>query len=258
MPITLLRWKSGAAGDTVLKLVLESNPNLLSQVAYTKNSNHNRSTVDIKYIENFKYKEIALMSTSYNKVNETVLLNELHQLNSDNGNCQWLLKTHSYINFPYPTIDIVVDQQVLPFAVTACLKKNFQNENINLNPWYDTNYNKIVKIIQDPDILYKYNCYNLAIDRISTENSNPKQIKLIDILSGWDMFLNSIKHVQLNVSDRFKNYYNAWLEENNIFFPSKEYIELIKTEKYDYTCANLSLEERYCLLALAGKKFKIL
>ena len=139
-----------------------------------------------------------------------------------------------------------------------CLKKNFQDENIELNPWYDTEYNNIVKKIKDPVILYKYNCYNLAIDRVSTRNFDTKQIKLSDILGGWNTFLNSIEHVQLSVLDCFKDYYNNWLEENSVFFPSKEYTNLVETKNYDYTCTNLSLEERYCLLALSGGKFKIL
>lgn len=258
MSINLLRWKSGAGGDTVLKFVLESNPDILSQVLYINNNTTNRSTVNLEYMANFKYKEIVLMSASYNKIDKNILLHELQQLDNENKNCQWLLKTHSYINFPYSVIDIVTDNIMLPFAVTACLKKNFQDENIDSNPWYDTEYNNIVKKIKDPVILYKYNCYNLAIDRVSTEITTSKQIKLIDILSGWDLFLNNIKQVQLDISDCFKNYYNEWLEENSIFFPSKDYVSLVNSKNYDYTCTKLSLEERYCLLALAGEKFKIL
>lgn len=258
MPIKLLRWKSGAAGDTVLKFVLESNPDILSQVSYIDNNTFDRSTVDLEYMANFKYKEIALMSASYNKIDENILLHELQQLDRENKNCQWLLKTHSYINFPYSVIDIVTDSIILPFAVTAGLKKNFQDENIDLNPWYDPEYNNIVRKIKDPVILYKYNCYNLAIDRISTKITNSKQIKLIDILSGWDTFLRSLNCVQLYVVDSAKNYYDTWLEKNSMFFPSKDYISLVNAKKYDYTCTKLSLEEKYCLLALAGEKFKIL
>jgi uncharacterized protein YceK len=256
MSINLLRWKSGAAGDTVLKLVLESNPNICSQVVYTKDINTARSVVDLDYVESFRYKEIAMMSTTYNKINKTDLLNELTQLHNEDTNRNWLLKTHAYIDFPYTVVDIVTDKFMLPFAVTACLKKNFQGEHIKSR--HDPEYNKIIKLIKDPKILYKYHCYNLAVDRVSTQSVNTKKITLLDILSGWTTFLCSLDSVQLHVSSSVKNYYDNWLIKNSVFFPSQKYKNLVETENYDYSCTDLSLEERYCLLALAGGKFKIL
>ena len=252
MSIKLLRWTSGMAGDTVLKLLLDSDANLQSQNRYIALSD-GQSQIDYNYCKSFKYNQIAEMSLMHAfDVDPIVLFEQLEQLESDDVTAQWLLKTHCYFDFLYPVVDITVNAEQMPFVVKAGLHKNSRAK--NLLP----NYHVLASKISDPAILYKFDCFNYAQDLLQTRNYSADQLNLKHILGGWEDFVTALSKVNLNISAHCQTYYNQWLEENQRFVPSTAYLKLLEQQDFDYNNDKLTIEERYCLLALSKQKFKIL
>jgi hypothetical protein len=252
MPITLLRWKSGAAGDTVLRLLLDSDPNLHSQNKYTTLVDA-QSVSDISYIKSFKYDQIAEMSlmNGHTKLDQHMLFDQLHQLEQSDPQKQWMIKTHAYFDFLYPVIDIVVDHEQMPFVIKASLTKNSRAKN------RVPEYHLMTSKISDPEVLYKFDCFNFAKDLIQTKYCD-QQINLKDILGGWSNLVNALHQVNLTVSADCESYYTQWLENNQQFMPSDTFLSLLRCKNFDYDHAGLTIEERYCLLVLSGGKFTIL
>lgn len=252
MSIKLLRWTSGMAGDTVLKLLLDSDANLQSQNRYIALSD-GQSQIDYNYCKSFKYNQIAEMSLMHAfDVDPIVLFEQLQQLESEDINAQWLLKTHYYFDFLYPVVDITVNAEQMPFVVKAGLHKNSRTK--NLLP----NYHVLASKISDPAILYKFDCFNYAQDLLQTRNYSADQLRLKHILGGWEDFVTALSKVNLNISAHCQTYYNQWLEENQRFVPGTAYLKLLEQQDFDYNNNKLTIEERYCLLALSKQKFKIL
>ena len=248
MPIKLLRWQSGMGGDTVLKMLLDSYQNLQSQNCYS--SLHNGQTlIDPNYHQNFKYDQISQISwINFSAINKLQLFDQLRQLDQSDSTAQWMLKTHCYFDFPYPVIDIVVGPELMPFVVKASLQKNPDI----------LNYHVLMSKIKDPELLYKFNCFNYAQDLLQKKPLSDQQISLQDILSGWDIVVTALRQVDLEILPKCQVYYSEWIEQNKKFMPSMVFTQLIQHKNFDYNCAGLTLEEKYCLLSLAGKKFKVL
>jgi hypothetical protein len=252
MSIKLLRWRSGSGGDTVLKMLLDSNPTLLSQNKYV-GLTQGKTKLDVDYVRSFKYQQIAKMSLrDAADVDLETLLFELKCLEQDDPLKKWLLKTHCYHEFSHEVIDIVVEHQILPFVVKASLAKNSRKNNAI------PVYHPLISKITDPKILYKFDCYNMALDTVSNKNFSDQKIYFKDIVGGWETFTKSLSNVNLHVNVQCRDYYESWLADNQIFMPGTEYISLINEQNYDYTRSNLSVEEKYCLLALSNKKFCLL
>jgi hypothetical protein len=240
------------AGDTVLKLLLDSDSNLQSQNRYIA-LNDGRSQIDYDYCKSFKYNQIAEMSLMHAfNVDQHILFDQLQQLEFSDVNAQWLLKTHCYFDFLYPVVDITVDHEQMPFVVKAGLHKNSRAK--NLLP----EYHVLISKISDPEVLYKFDCFNYAQDLLQPKKYSAQQIGLKDILGGWVNFVTALDKVNLNISADCQNYYNEWLAENQRFIPTTTYVDLVQCNTFDYSNTELSIEERYCLLALSEKKFKIL
>jgi len=254
MPITILRWKSGYAGDTILKLILDSDPTLNSQVRYV-GLNDSKTVIDNEFVSNFPFTEITKMSLTEIDIDLerlNVQLQELYQLDTQKS---WILKTHIYNNkFDcfLDLIDITITVDTLPFVIKASLEKNSREK--KLLP----NYHQLCVKIKNPEILYKFDCYNFIKDRIQPRTLSNKQICLNDFLKGWDYFVYSVRQVGLNVSDNGKEYYTNWIDQNKKFLPTNTYLTMVSKQDYDYTNPDLTIEERYCLLVLSGSSFKIL
>jgi hypothetical protein len=236
------------AGDTVLKLLLDSDQHLQSQNRYI--SLHNGQTlIDHNYCQSFKYDQISQMSLiNFSAVNKLQLFDQLCQLDQSDLTAHWMLKTHCYFDFPYPVIDIVAGPEFMPFVIKASLQKNPEI----------LNYHVLMSKIKDPELLYKFNCFNYAQDLVQNKPLSDQQISLQDILSGWDIFVTALKQVDLEISQKCQVYYSEWTEQNKKFMPSTVFTQLIQHNNFDYNCAGLTLEEKYCMLSLAGKKFKVL
>ena len=250
MPLTFLRFQPGAIGDTVLMCILASNKNLHSQMQYLGNQD-SKTEIDGDHLRQFRYDQISNLSFQYFKTDPILLKNQLLLLENEDIKKKWLLKSHYYGDLSYPTIDIIIEQKMLPFVVKAILKKR------NSHP----NYLPLISQIKDEKILYQFNCYNYAIDRINTEKNivnNTRFLLLEELLNGWNSFRDAIHRINLLVDQACETYYNKWLNDNLSILPSSTYTLLVGERNFDYKYTGLSIEERYSLLALAGEKFKIL
>lgn len=253
MPITLLRWKGGSGGDTLLKCLLDSNPDWQSQATYggLDSSRTPMSSADLPWSG---YEQIRMMATiEYIKVDTKLLAEQLIALEARNSDLHWLLKTHCYQSFEWRTIDIVISRPLLPFVVKANLSKNSRER--GLVP----DYHEMTGIIRDPSVLYRFDCYNMAKDCLDVVPADPHQtIYLDDIMQGWDRLKWSCDALCLPLRDHCRPYFEAWLEANQSFLPSLAYQQMVKQDRYDATCPDLSLEERYCVLAIEGERFRLL
>jgi hypothetical protein len=248
MPITFLRFQPGAAGDTVLKCIIDSHTRINCQMKYTNNVD-GKTEIDETHLRQFRYNQISNLSFQYFKTDELQLKNQLLLLENEDVSKEWLLKSHYYGEVKYPVIDIIIGKKMLPFVVRSILKKR------NTHP----NYLPLIAKITNKKILYQFNCYNYAIDRITTEQTvaSIRCLQLEDILSGWDNFCQALAAIDLPIGQNCKSYYDQWLE-NNLYLPSSLYCSLVDKENFDYNNNRLAIEERYCLMALSGEKFKIL
>lgn len=248
MPITFLRFQPGAAGDTVLKCIIDSQSHIHCQMKYTNNVD-GKTEIDEAHLRQFRYNQISNLSFQYFKTDEAQLKNQLVMLENEDINKEWLLKSHYYGELEYPVIDIIIGKKMLPFVIKSILKKR------NTHP----DYLPLITKIKNKKILYQFNCYNYAIDRIATEQTvtNVKCLQLKDILGGWDSFYHSMAAIDIPIDQNCKSYYNQWLESNS-YLPSDLYCAQVDKENFDYRDYRLTVEERYCLMALSGEKFKIL
>lgn len=256
MSIKFLRFKPGAGGDTILKLILASNLNLKSQIEYVGCVN-GKTVLDMDALQSFRYLEIALLSLNPSEVVLEKLKQQLLQLQNENKTQQWFLKSHYYEELDYPIIDIVVTKKMLPFAVKGVTLKNIADPTRHNTL---KSYTPLISKIKDKKILHYFNCYNVALDIINVEKielSNNK-IKLENILDNWENLLELLKNVGVTVSEECKTYYEQWIQKNQKYKPSVNYTNLVSNNNFDYTFPELDIEERYCLLALSGQKFKIL
>lgn len=254
MPVTILRWHSGSAGDTVLKMLLNSNSNMISQVRFTDMSNDRSVDVeDPNFFTGFQYQQLKNI-TGVHKfvVNNEDLQYELAHLKSTAANIHYIVKSHYYNALLDNTIDIVINDSFLPFSVKASLAKMTREQGQMID------YNELDRKIKDKKILYYYDCYNLALDRLRPNIYSKQQIDVKSILSGWESLTQALKTVNLSISENNRQYYDVWLEKNQKYIPSENYINLVESGNYDYTGPCLSIEEKYCLLALAKEHFRIL
>lgn len=245
---------SGSGGDTVLKILLDSNPDLRSQNSYKNLLDNNRTSINLDFVNSFAYSQISKMSMKdYCDTDIELLKTQLDTLSNNNPTIPWLLKTHLYYNYSQEVVDITVGDSLLPFMLKAGLHKNPRGSNR-----MQENYHPMISKISNPDVLYKFDCYNIVVTAISNRQYINFQIPLECILDSWEKFTHSLSQTQLNVSQNCYNYYQNWITSNKQFYPSKQYVSLVDDKNYDFNCNELSIEERYCLLALAGKKFCLL
>lgn len=252
MPITLLRWKSGAAGDTLLRMLLQSNP-VQSQTRYVTGSPE-RSHIDVDYVKAFKYDQISTMSL-YNSqdVIKDKLLEQLSLLEQEDSRQTWLLKTHCYFVFPYRVIDIKVGTDLVPFTVKASLTKNSRSK--NLIP----DYHPDAKNISDLETLYRFDCHNYTYDLLHNQLAESSDVfHLSTMLGSWDGMVASVNALGYDISDDCQTAWAAWKTANAHLLPSARFQELLAHSQFDYDDKDLTIEERYCFLVMSGQPFRVL
>ena len=251
MPITIVRWKSGVGGDTVLKMLLESN-NVYSQNQYLL-AGKEQTLINYEYVKKFKYDQIAKMSLiNYNLVDPILLHQQLSELERDDPSKHWILKSHCYIEFSYPVIDIVVGDELAPFVIKASLAKNSRKK--NLVPDYHPSVSKFDNL----DDLYKFDCYNYSYDLLKNQHEVKTPLLLEHILSGWEQLAKSLLTLDLQLNNSCKEYYQAWLSANQMYLPSNVFKVMLQAKNWNYNHPDLSIEEKYCFLVLSNKEFSIL
>lgn len=253
MSVKILRWPAGAGGDTILKLAVQSNSNLNTNIVFADSKNVNRTKVDYYASNQFKYKHISKMGMyDWQDVDIQILKQELEQFDAEHSG-NWILKSHIYdVEFNQDVIDIVTPIEYLPFVVLASVVKNTRESGL-------IQYNHpLIDKIKDKDTLDKFDMYNIAKNELVPRHLSDNQISLKDTLDGWQSFCTATKQAGIHIDNKFETAYNVWLEANKKFMPSKKYKSLLIDNNFDYECNQLSLVEKYCLLALSGNKFKLL
>jgi hypothetical protein len=256
MSLTILRWQGGMCGDTVLKLILLSNPHFHCQNQYADSTDTISSRPNISYARSFEYDQIGKMSMqNYLDVNLTLLKEQLAllaQSSAVNGE-YWILKSHVYNEqFDYRTIDITGHVNTIPFVVNSNLVKKSRV----VDKMYE--YHPLMPKIKDPDVLNKFHMFNMAKNLLNFKNVSDEQLHLEDILGGWSRLTDSLRRLGFALDQKYKLLYQSWLEANQAFMPSQYYKQLVTDQNFDYNSQNLSIYERYCLLALSGNNFKVL
>lgn len=251
MTVRLMRWKSGAAGDMLLKMLLDSD-DIHSQNIYDERlSSTGGAVIDAEFVKSFPYDQISAMSlVGAELVDRERLSQQLRLLIKDYPQKKWLLKTHLYIDFEYPVIDIVVDPWLVPFAVKSSLTKKRRSDNLAQN------YHPLIAKIRDQEILHKFDCYNFSWDIIHTEICNHQQILLSKILAGWDNLVECLEGFDFQLLESCRGYYERWLEHNQYYMPSLLFQKMFYARDFDYTNTDLSIEERYCFLVMSGSSFR--
>jgi hypothetical protein len=252
--VTILRWRGGEGGDTLLNMIIGSTPKLYSNIKWD-GINDVGKTIPVENINNKLFINLpGVVSIAIGNQWKNITVNELEhgitQLKSLSKN--FMLKSHWYTSsiFNNITIDLVATPKMLPFSVGALVQKNSANVQ---------NYSQLRKKIKDSVILRSYDLYNTSWDRLhNTVEYSDNQITVDTLVSGWDVLKNKLKEFNLSLDDKYKIYYTDWLDKNQQYLPSDRYKEFVNTCNFDYTDNQLSLTEKYCLLAMAKKNFTIL
>lgn len=254
MSVTIFRWKAGSGGDTVMKLILLSNPSILSQIKYVDRNSKQRSHLDTEFSQKFEYDQITKMANpDYLDVDPTLLAQQLDNLEHSDRSQDWLLKSHCYnIKYKQKIIDIVVSPYWLPFVIAANLFKNARQLGIMAD------YHVMTSKIADPVVLHKFDLFNSAKNLLEDTPTSNQQLMIDDILNGWPALSAALSNLNIFISAEYQSIYDTWLDCNKCFMPSKLYQSMILDNNLDYKNSELSIAERYCLLALAGQKFKLL
>lgn len=251
MSLNILRWKGGFGGDIVLHLVTKShavhtNVKFKSSVSY-----QGRIQLDFSHLDFNNLRQIdrlALKQPYISEIDPVLLKQEFDSITASGQS--WWIKSHYYQQDFYndQIIDIVLDDWVLPFAVSA---------NINKTETLITDFNPLVAKITDPFVHYQYSIFNLAKDFVHYYSAH-RMLKLKHIVSGWVDLQQALQLFNVNLDVQYKNLYDSWLETNKKYFPTVSYQQCLQTGNFDVNQSGLSLVERYCLLALSNCKFQLL
>jgi hypothetical protein len=246
--LTLLRWKGGYAGDMLLNLILKSNPQIKTNVTLSEVMSTGKIKVSRNQIENFI--QVSNMAFYKMPVDESRLVDEINELVESND--IWYIKSHYYESnkFNNLTVDITTNPTWLPFTTVANVEKSDKILN--------TDYNLPIQGVDDPELKKKYALYNVAKDSLMQTSFGDRTISISDILAGWEQLIKAAELAEIYVDISTKEFYNNWYKLNTQYFPSDRYKKYILDNNYDYFDTQLSLGERYCLLALSGEKFKVL
>jgi hypothetical protein len=252
MSLSILRWKGGYGGDTLLRLILMSHPGTHTNVVFNNKINNDGSQqLDFSHVVAGNITDLDRMSLNqlvYPVQDYIALSSLLHEL--EYSKQSWCVKSHCYNfnEFNDITIDIVADVESLPFAVSANLTKG----EIDKLP-----YNQLVSKIKNPEILNKYNTYNLAQDALNSQSGN-QYLTISNIISNWQNLCQSLEIFGITLHPTVEIIYQNWATINQQYFPSLLYQQLVRNQEYNFNDARLSMTERYCLLAVSGKQFQLL
>ena len=123
--VTILRWHGGEGGDTLLNMIVGSNPNFCSNIKWggintNGKTNPIENNVDQKFVNLPSAVNIAI-GDRCNSVTAERLVDNIEKLKLLPINC--ILKSHWYISsiFNPITIDLITSTEMLPFVAFRCL-----------------------------------------------------------------------------------------------------------------------------------------
>ena len=250
MSLNILRWKGGFGGDLLMKMISDSITVHTNTKFQTGLSNQGGMVLDFSYLNVNHLRQIDCIAAQefISNVDAVLLKQELDELIASDQT--WWLKSHYYQQtfLTDHVIDIVVDHDRLPFAVSA---------NINKTSTMRTDFNVLVPKITDSHVRYQYSIYNVAKDFVCPYQTH-RVIQLKQLFAGWDQLLSVLVTFDVVLDSRVRNIYENWLSTNTKHLPSSTYHDLVQTQNYDCDHPGLTLVERYCLLVLSGRKFQLL
>jgi hypothetical protein len=248
MSVRILRWGGGAGGDIILYLKSLCAPDSVVNVKYTALENNGKTGVDFSTTNWATAKNSDKIATIkyLDQVDSDALSAELNDYNALLDQ-KWF-KSHYYNTDLYKdfTIDLVVDDLSLPFAVAS---------NISKTATLDLPFNLLSSKITDPIIKVNYSMYCVAVDFISKQAIGTQQINVSELIKDTTTFDCLIKKHNFDIDSKFYYVYENWLRRNIKNLPSQQYINKVLNKDYDFNDTNLTLSERYSLMALAKQKF---
>jgi hypothetical protein len=252
----MLRWPGGAGGDLILYIKSLSDPESVTNVKFCKNiepTYHQlNNAIDYTCIDHLHPKEIykIYLADWVDQVDPNELSDELRTY-SYSDQIHWF-KSHYYSSnrFDNITVDLVVDPLSLPFVVSSNIAKT------------DTlykNFNRLAKMIADPMVRSNFAMYSIAMDNVQRQPSViSKHLPVSSLLIDTETFKTATNLVNLNLDFTFIHVYQNWRLKNQTYMPSERYQKKIQSQDYDFFDTELSIVERYCLMALSKNKFKLL
>jgi hypothetical protein len=247
MPGNILRWKGGAGGDILLKLISFSHANIRTNVKFQEGlTEQGAAVLDFSQLDISKQTDLITKLEHLDDVDPVLLTQQAQALFA--GDQIWWLKSHYYAHgvCDQDTIDLVADLPSLPFAVAA---------NINKTKTLTVDFNHIVGNITDSELRYHYSIFSVAKDFVAFETTN-RTITVDQLLSGWHSIKHTMQQFGVELDENLKIMYETWRINNQQYLPSPTYKYCVQSQNYDADHPKLNLVEKYCLLAISGSKFK--
>jgi hypothetical protein len=260
MTVQLLRWPSGSGGDTVLKILLDSNSELQSNIKFKELTESGRTTTEFTELIT-QYPELANLSGRMSDYEDKETLNRitetLKKLSAEKTD--YIFRCHGFIpEFEkFDIIDIKPTKTYFSFIIQSHMaKRMFRSENDGVNNLHiHLRHND--KYQQES---LDYETYCVAVQHLKNiEQARSPNCLLVDtLLSNWINLKYKLSDLGFTVRDQCKPYYTSWLDQNTNYISSPKYRYYIGTQDYNYHDTSLNRIERYCLLALTGDHFQIL
>lgn len=246
-PARILRWKGGYAGDMIMYMLHLSGHKIANVSFLDQLSVNGRVSVEFSHTTGAltEIQRIALEQRFRDCIDQDKLCQEIASLND-----VWIKSHHYTDQFNDITTDILADAQSLSFVMLANIHKTDTMKYLRFHP--------LASGIQDPEIKVKLAFYNVGKDSMDTQVKSARHISVSDIISGWDPLMQSLRDVDIHISASCLEFYQHWIEHNRQFFPSPNYVSMIKNLDYDWKRSDITTVERYALLVLSQEKFKVL
>jgi len=250
MSLRILRWGGGSGGDMILYLKSLSSPGSVINADFNCVNSAGKINVNFSKFNNTIPTDIEKIGlhpeTWTDQIDLEKLSTEIDMYQTESMDL-WA-KSHYYATnqFDNITVDLVVTPESLPFVVFSNIVKT---DTTNIN------FNKLSALITDPVVKTNYALYSVAVDFVTNyKASGHQQLQVSDLLCDLKTFKAATDNINLGLNFNH-NIYQQWLERNQQYIPSKNYLAKVAIQNYDFTDLTLNLAERYSLMALAGCKF---
>ena len=257
----MLRWQGGQAGDILMhviaqnkKVYLNFNPIEVSQSGQLVGEPIKDSRYPV--LTNLPYVQVDPVQ-KHTPIDYNQLRNDILQVKKDYEHFVIRFFVHDKtfdqnVKDIVAVFDIGCDMNFLPFVIEAGTKK--LND---VHKGYDKEIlNKISSKLTTHQ-KHQFNIYNTAvgiIDRLQNKDYN-FIFNTNDIFGNTKLIQSKLQEFNLDFDN---NGYKHWKDINQQFLPSQIYQTYIKNQTYLYNDNQLSLVEKYVLLALSKEKFQFL
>jgi len=259
----ILRWMGGAGGDTLCHLLSLQNTDVYMNVSFHGKiePNTGKTLVSGRYDPDHPLLiEMTRIPYQGNNGIDMELLG-VDVCNLKKKHKRFILKSHLFdneVDKHTEVIDLGFDLKFLPFIVQCNIEKTdtlADNFTYN-NSKFDSTLKKISKKLN-----------NKQKKQLATWNVVKDAIKQINkfALDNTSLSIKDFFYNQKRIADYFKDRayeinfdvqcFSDWKNINTKYLPSKKYQEYLQNKQYNYNDTQLTISERYILLALSGQNF---